>query len=161
MNFWPLLSWEWWTIWTALLNKSCSEWCSEHHALFTFSLQAPVRELQGRPLKFSFYNVSKTVKNLWSLIEQKMLEMTRPFERYQEIGAGPLNKGPRRGWRFWHISFELFICWHRYHKRNCSSWRSLSDQMDIWVIYDVIRDFKGYERGLAPKMCLFFIAKIA
>ena len=23
-----------------------------------------------------------------------MLEMTRPFDRYQEIGAGPLNKGP-------------------------------------------------------------------
>ena len=23
-----------------------------------------------------------------------MLETTRPFDRYQEIGAGPLNKGP-------------------------------------------------------------------
>ena len=89
------------------------EWCSEHHALFTFSLPAPIRELRGRPLKFSFYNISKTVKNLWSLVEQKMLEMTRPFDRYQEIRAGPLNKGPRRGWHFWHISFELFICWHR------------------------------------------------
>ena len=33
--------------------------------------------------------------------------------------------------------------------------------MDIWVIYEVIRDFKGYVRGLAPKMVLFFIAKIA
>ena len=33
--------------------------------------------------------------------------------------------------------------------------------MDIWVIYDVIRDFKRQVRGLAPKMFLFFIAKIA
>ena len=33
--------------------------------------------------------------------------------------------------------------------------------MDIWVIYDVIRDFNGHVRGLAPKMFLSFIAKIA
>ena len=33
--------------------------------------------------------------------------------------------------------------------------------MDIWVIYDVIRDFKGYVRGLAPKMFFLFIAKLA
>ena len=104
MNFRPFLSWKWWTFWKALLNKSCSEWCSKQNALFIYSLPAPIRELQGLPPEVTFYSVSKTVKNLWSLVE---FVMTRPFDRCQDIGAGPLSKGPRRGWYFWHKSLVV------------------------------------------------------
>ena len=58
--------------------------------IFSFSLYGPVKEIWSWPLKTSFFNISKTIKNFWTLVEQNMFEMTRPFFWYQEKGAGPL-----------------------------------------------------------------------
>ena len=41
------------------------------------------------PLKYSFLNISKTMENFWTHVEQKMLRIKRPFFWYQGKGAGP------------------------------------------------------------------------
>ena len=77
------------------VSNGCLEWCCKQYAFFIFSINDSIRELWGQPLKFTFLNNSKTVKNFWTLVEQKLFEISRPFFLYQGKGPGPLNQGSK------------------------------------------------------------------
>ena len=96
VNFRTHIAWKPGIFWKALFSKSCLEWCSKQYVFFIFSVNDPIRELWGRPLKCTFLNNSKTVKNLWTLVEQKLFEILSPFFLYQGKGAGPFNQGSKK-----------------------------------------------------------------
>ena len=108
VNIWKHIAWKREIFWKAILNKFCLNWCSLQYALFIFSKNDPRRELRRPPIKCTFLINSKTVKNLWTLVEQKLFEISRPFFRYQVKGACPLIKGCEGVWRLIKISFYLF-----------------------------------------------------
>lgn len=54
---------------------------------------SPGKEFEGRPLKRSCSNISKTVNNSWTLVELNMFIFMRPLIWYQEKVTGPRNEG--------------------------------------------------------------------
>ena len=103
----------------------------------------PIRELRGRPLKCTFLNNSKTVKNFWTLVEQTLFEISRPFFLYQGKGAGPLNQGSKRVQSLFRISFypQYFVTTYRSENVPLDN-LNLITQLFRSKCY-VIRDFRG------------------
>ena len=89
-NIWPHLSRKRQIFWKALFNESCLKSYSQYYAIFNFSLNGPIKELRGRPLKISVRYISNTFEKFWWHVEQKMFRIKRPFFWYQEKGAGPV-----------------------------------------------------------------------
>ena len=74
---------------------------------FVMILCGPCRELQVRALKLTCKDITITVRNFWTYVEQEMFNITGPFLWFQTEGAGPLDKGSRRFQSIWRIHLKL------------------------------------------------------
>ena len=79
---------------------------------FGFFLFGLFRELRVRPLKLTC-DISRTVRNLSTVVEQEMYNIIWSVFCYQTEGTGPLNKGIRRIQSIWRISHKSLIFCYR------------------------------------------------
>ena len=80
---------------------------------FHFFAKRPHKGVTEWPLKYSLPNITKTIENFWTLVEQELFEISTPLILYQEKGAGPLNQGSKRVQSLFRISFYLSIFWYK------------------------------------------------
>ena len=104
------------TILKCIREQKFSEKNSEQYTLFILFLYGPFSELHVRSLKLTCTDISGTVRNFWTVVEQEMYKITRTFFWYQAEGPDPLKKGSRMVQITWRISLELlkyFVidCW--------------------------------------------------
>ena len=59
-------------LYNKLYNKSCLGFYSQQSNSFIFSLSGPFKKLRGQPLKSTFHNISKVIKNVWTLVEKNV-----------------------------------------------------------------------------------------
>ena len=107
------IAWKLEIFWKALYNKSCLEWWCEQYAFFIFSINDPIRELRGRPLKTTFLNNSKRLRISEHLWNKNCLKFQDLFFLYQGKGPGPLNQGSKRVQSLFRISFYISIFWYK------------------------------------------------